>query len=298
MTNSAAGLPAFSQPAGGGVKDNVTGLLYWHQCIRPSEVPTHMEGLRVLTEPLVLLWLTCLVFLAALWRRRQERRRRLAVFTVLFLILTAACVPAVSYLAVGSLEWRYPPLVQRPADVEAIVVLSGALRVSEGPGMPAQPGEDSVYRCLRAAEMYRQWPQGSRCLVFISGGVPPMRTPVPSLAHVLRQFLEDHKVKAEDIIEEGDSQTTYENAVNTAQLLRQHRVTKVLLITSAYHMERAVRCFRKQGVEVVPCGCHYKAHRFEANLSDFLPNPTGARGVAAALHEWIGVAWYALRGYV
>jgi uncharacterized SAM-binding protein YcdF (DUF218 family) len=254
-----------------------------------------MDSLRVLAEPLVLLWLACLALLAGLWRRRQERRRRLVVFTALFLLLTAACVPAVSYLAIGSLEWRYPPLTERPKDVEAIVVLAGALRPAEGPGLPAEPGEDTFYRCLRAAEMYRQ---GPRCRVFLSGGVPPMTAPVPSLAHVMRDFLVDHGVAADDLIEEGDSQTTHENAVNTARLLGERGVRRVLLITSAYHMERAVRCFRKQGIDVVPCGCHYKACRLEAELADFLPNPTGARGLAAALHEWLGVAWYTLHGYV
>jgi uncharacterized SAM-binding protein YcdF (DUF218 family) len=254
-----------------------------------------MEGVRVLTEPLVLLWLACLVLLAGLWRRRQERRRRLAVFTVLFLLLTASCVPAVSYLAVGSLEWRYPPLTERPKDVEAIVVLAGGLRPADGPALSAQPSEDSTYRCLRAAEMYLQ---GPRCPVFLSGGVPPTSTPVPSLARVMRDFLVDHGVAADDLIEEGDSQSTHENAVNTARLLGERGVRRVLLITSAYHMERAVRCFRKQGIDVVPCGCHYMARRLKAELANFLPNPKGARGLAAALHEWLGVAWYTLRGYV
>jgi uncharacterized SAM-binding protein YcdF (DUF218 family) len=253
-----------------------------------------MDSMRDLTEPLVLLWLLSLLVLAGLWWRRQERRRRLLLFTALFVVLTAACVPAVSYLALGSLEWHYPPVWQRPSDVQAIVVLSGALRPSEGPGLPAEPGEDSVYRCLRAAEMYRQ----GRCLVFLSGGTPPMRNPVPSLAHVMRDFLVDHGVAAADMIEEGDAQTTHENAVNTARLLKERGVGRVLLITSAYHMKRAERCFRKQGVDVVPCGCHYKARRFEPDLAAFLPNPVWAREVALALHEWLGIAWYSLRGYI
>jgi uncharacterized SAM-binding protein YcdF (DUF218 family) len=254
-----------------------------------------MTWLNYLLQPLVLLWLTGLVLLASLWRRRQERRRRWALFTGVFLLLTIVCLPATNYLALGSLEWRYPPLGQRPEGIDAIVVLAGASRPPEAQGLAALPAEDTLYRCLRAVEMYRQGPP---CPVVVSGGQMTPNLPVPALARVMRDFLIGQGIPAEKVVEEDKSLSTYENAVRTARLLHQRGLQRVLLVTSGHHLERAVRCFRRQGIDVVPCGCQYRARDFGTSPARFLPDPTAAWGVAQALHEWLGLAWYGLCGRI
>jgi uncharacterized SAM-binding protein YcdF (DUF218 family) len=254
-----------------------------------------MESLRALLQPLVFLWLLSLVLLISLWRRRQDHKRRLALLTGLYAALTLLCVPAVNFLALRSLEWRYPPLVQRPNDVDAIVVLAGGMFAPEGEGRPPLPSDDTLYRCLRAVEMYRQ---GRPCLVVVSGGPPPADQPLPTLSRVMRDFLVSQGVAAGDIVEECDSLTTYDNAVGSAKILRERNLSRVLLVTSAYHLERAVRCFRKQGIDVVPCGCQYGSLEFEPRLARFLPDPPASWGVAAACHEWLGLAWYALHNRI
>jgi uncharacterized SAM-binding protein YcdF (DUF218 family) len=61
-------------------------------------------------------------------------------------------------------------------------------------------------------------------------------------------------------------------------------------------MYRAARTFRKQGFAVVPAPCHHRATQFDARLIDFLPSAGAARNCEAALYEWLGTAWYWLRG--
>src|SRR5271166_5833333 len=109
-----------------------------------------------LAQPTVLLGLLSLLALANLWRKRRETRRRLLLMTVPLVLLALWCTPVVSYLALGSLEWAYPPLEERPNDAEAIVVLSGYARVLDPAGKQVELGEDTLYRCLRAAEVYHQ----------------------------------------------------------------------------------------------------------------------------------------------
>ena len=58
-------------------------------------------------------------------------------------------------------------------------------------------------------------------------------------------------VPAEILVTEEASQSTHENALNTARLLAGDNASKVLL-TSDYHMFRAVRAFRKAGMNVLP----------------------------------------------
>jgi uncharacterized SAM-binding protein YcdF (DUF218 family) len=254
-----------------------------------------MTWLYDLFQPLDLLWLLALVLLFSLWRRRQERRQRLAWLTACYLILTFACLPAVNTLALWSLERRYPPLSHRPDDVQAIVVLSGAIYPPEAEGGQPLLATDTLYRCLLAVQLYRQ---GRPCPVVVTGGTMPSAVPLPPMSRVMRDFLVSQGVSAKDILEESNSQSTYENAVGTAPILRAAGLHRVLLITNAPHLERAVRCFRKQGVDVVPCGCQYGSLHFHPDLINFLPDPQAAWGIGTALHEWLGLAWYAFRGRI
>jgi uncharacterized SAM-binding protein YcdF (DUF218 family) len=91
---------------------------------------------------------------------------------------------------------------------------------------------------------------------------------------------------------------THENAVESARLLRERGIRKVLLITDATHLWRAERCFLAQGIEVVPCGAYYRTIDFEWSEWKFLPNARAARNTSRVLHEWLGLIWYRLRGWI
>ena len=62
-------------------------------------------------------------------------------------------------------------------------------------------------------------------------------------------------------------------------------------------LHRATACFRKQGCEVVPCGCGYHP-RLQWSASAFLPDLGAAAGSQEAFHEWLGITWYRLRGWL
>jgi hypothetical protein len=58
-----------------------------------------------------------------------------------------------------------------------------------------------------------------------------------------------------------------------------------------------VACFAHQGVNsVTPCGCRYRANGTSDTVFDFLPNVYAAEGIQDAWHEWLGSAWYWIRG--
>jgi uncharacterized SAM-binding protein YcdF (DUF218 family) len=246
-----------------------------------------------LAQPIVLLYLLTALALANLWRKYRDGRRRLLALTVPFVLLSLCCTPAASYLALGSLEGRYPPLPQRPDDVEAIVVLSGYVRVLDEEGAHVELGVDTLSRCLRAAEVYHG---GKPCPVVVSGGKPDPAAPGPPFAVPMRDFLIQRGVPASDLIVEDRSRTTHENAVETCRLLEERGIHKIVLVTDAASLYRAVACFRKQGAEVVPCGCRYRARRMPWSVGAFVPDVRAAIGFQEASHEWLGAAWYRLAG--
>jgi uncharacterized SAM-binding protein YcdF (DUF218 family) len=248
-----------------------------------------------LAQPALLLSLALVLGMANLWRKRRETRRRLALVTVPLVLLAVWSTPVVGYLAFGSLEWPYPPLTERPADAEAIVVLSGYVSVLNEEGTQFELGSDTLYRCLRAVEVYRQ---GKRCPVLVSGGKVDAAAPGPTLAAAMHQFLQQQGVAEDDLIDEDRSGTTYENAVESCRLLRERGLHKIVLVTDAAHLYRAADCFRKQGADVVPCGCRYRAARMDWSVWAFVPDAAAAGGPQEAVHEWLGVLWYRLHGRI
>jgi uncharacterized SAM-binding protein YcdF (DUF218 family) len=215
--------------------------------------------------------------------------------TAAFAALTLFCTPAVSHLALGSLEWRYPPLEQRPDDAGVIVVLSAGVIGPDEPGGRAELDEDTVRRCFHAARLYRQ---GRPCPVVVSGGKVEEEKPGPPCAELMRDLLVQFGVPPSDVLVESASRTTYENAVECRQLLTGRALNRVVLVADAVDLYRAVLCFRKQGVEPVPSASWYRARRFEWSLFAFLPSPEAARANQRVWHEWLGVLWYRLRDRV
>jgi uncharacterized SAM-binding protein YcdF (DUF218 family) len=248
-----------------------------------------------LLQPFTILFLLLALALVALWLRRRNGRRLLVVFTALFVLLALLCMPVVGDLALGSLEWQYVPLPQRPENTEALVVLAGSIKPPDTLRPEPELNMDSYYRCLHAVQLYRQ---GAPCPVLVSGGKVDPDAAGPPCAEVMRTFLVQMGVAPTDVIVEGRSQTTYENAHFSQELLRERHVDRIVLVTDATHMFRAERCFRKQGLIVVPAPCNYRAAAFEWSLREFLPSAWAAVHFEDAAHEWAGSIWYWLQGRI
>ena len=246
-------------------------------------------------DPFLLLFLIVGVAIFNLWRKRTETRRRLLLVTIPYSLLFVVCTPAVSFFALGSLEWQYPPRVGRPPDAEAIVVLSGSLRPVDEEWSRVELGEGTLYRCLLASRLYRQ---GKRCPVVLCGGKVDADRLGPTLAKAMRDFLVESGVDERDLVLEERSTTTYENAVESAKLLKQRGIGRVILVTDATHLRRAESCFRAQAVEVIPRGTSYRANFLSWSPLDFLPSTSAARDMKRVLHEWLGILWYGLNGRI
>jgi uncharacterized SAM-binding protein YcdF (DUF218 family) len=251
------------------------------------------DFLARLLQPYTLFFLLALVAGGGLWRRCREGRRRLRWLAVPAAALWLVSTPAASFLALWGLERPYPPAAQRPAGAEAIVVLAGGLRPPDDVLPRAEMTEDTLHRCLHAAELYHQ---GAPCPVLVSGGkvAPDVAGPPP--ARVMGAFLQQLGVSASDLIVEDASRTTYENAAASRPLLERRGLRRVVLVTDAAHMLRASHCFAGQGVEVVPSACHHQATRFDGWWFALLPSSAAALRFQQAAHEWVGLAWYRLQG--
>lgn len=247
---------------------------------------------KILLQPFPALLLIAGVVIANLWRRRRESRWWLGVLTFAYVGLVVVCMPAVTYLALKPLEGPYPPLVRRPTDAQAIVVLAGGITRPDAVRPWSELTEDTLFRCLCAAELYHA---GTPCPVIVTGGTLKPES-YPPVAPYMRDLLVKMGVPADQVISEDQARTTFESARLVKPMLADRGVRKVVLVTEAYHMARSVATFRKQGIDVAPGACHHFATVFRWELGSFVPNPGAARVGMYALHEWLGLAWYRLRG--
>jgi uncharacterized SAM-binding protein YcdF (DUF218 family) len=241
-------------------------------------------------QPTFLLYLLLGVAIANLWRNGKESRIRLLLVTVPFLLLSLACTRAAGIVAHRALEWRYQPLHQVPEDTQAIVVLAGYVRPGDSQQPEPELGTDTLYRCVHAAQLYQN--AAGKYPLLVSGGPIKGDARQRTLAGAMRDFLIGQGVAATDLIVEDRSINTYENAVESAKLLKTRGVRRIVLVTDAEHMLRSAACFRKQHLEVTPAPVRRQEFVFPANLDDYVPNPREAGDFELATREWLAIAYY------
>jgi uncharacterized SAM-binding protein YcdF (DUF218 family) len=219
------------------------------------------------------------------------RRLGLTLATAAMLLLYLSSTEAVSFLlirAADRLAADVPELPQ-PGPPGAIVVLSAEFRHGNGPDGRDIVGPLTLYRLAQAAHEQRR----TGLPILVSGG--RIADSDDSLAGMMARSLEsDFRVPVE--WREERSHTTYENALYSAEILRQAGIRSALVVTNSWHMARALWSFYAVGYPVVAAPV---PERTSLHLSpdSFLPQVPALMTSYYALHELIGLAWYAVRAY-
>jgi uncharacterized SAM-binding protein YcdF (DUF218 family) len=235
-------------------------------------------------------WLLAWALLAlVLLRRRPETARRMlwAAFAALGLLGFSAPPEALMRL----LEIRHaPPSPEVVATATGVIVLGGAI---EGPESYLESSQvalnESAERMTVPVGWLRRYPQLQ--LVF-TGGEARLRPEGVAEAEQARQFYAEQGIESTRLRFESHSRTTRENAREVARLLGSDCGAQWLLVTSAYHMPRAVEEFRAEGCPATPYPVDFRTGRNRHWLSW-----SAARNLVQweiVLHEWVGLVVYRL----
>ena len=214
--------------------------------------------------------------------------------SALLLLATVVSLYALSTAFVaGTLErslYEYPAL---PPDVEvpeagAIVVL-GAGSYRDPPEYEGSytVGGLTLERLRYAASLHRR----TGLPLLVTGGRTFPGTPAEASAMAL-SLKDDFGIGVRFV--EDRSRNTTENAVLSAEMLAQAGISRIVLVTHAIHMIRAVASFEAQGLEVVPAPTVFKGMA-PAGAAAWLPAGSALYRSALALHEHVGRLWYRLR---
>ena len=214
-----------------------------------------------------------------------------------FLVLLVFSSPWVSTSLNRSLEHAYSPTIAEKAPVaEAIVVLGGGVDVPLSPRVSEELNA-SGDRVLYTARLYRA---GRAPWVFVTGGnVFTQSEQVESESFYMSRLLREWGVHPDRIVTEDSSRNTRENAILTKKLLEEKGIKTILLVTSAFHMPRALATFRGVGINAIPAPTDFRIVNYtQPVLLDFLPSAGALAGSTAALREYLGILVYGLRGWL
>ena len=210
-----------------------------------------------------------------LWRKPLGRWCRGAA---VILIIAFGLVPTAAWL-MRPLETRFP--IPPEGRVDGIVVLAGSeiVKLSEVYGQP-QVGS-----------------MGDRLLTFLTlaARYPDARLVYSGEtgARIGRDVILGAGVDPDRVRFEDNSTDTCESARATRELVQPAPDERWLLVTSSFHLPRAMGCFRAANWEVVPYPADFRrgpsafAWELVGNLQD----------LDLAAHEWLGLVYYRLRGY-
>jgi uncharacterized SAM-binding protein YcdF (DUF218 family) len=246
--------------------------------------------------PLPLACVLLVVGLALLWFSKRQKAGKI-VATVGLGVLLLGSYDGLAHLTLRPLESGYQPLYPRARLEEAtskkgrhprwIVVLGGGNH--EDPRAPPteQLGAAALARLAEGVRLYRELP-GSKLV--LSGGVGNRVKHADLLGAAARVF----GVPEQDIVLERSTWDTEQEAHNIAPRLGKD---DFILVTSAFHMPRALGLYRREGLDPIPAATAHLTYDTPGFTAyDLLPSP-GAMGLMhTALHEYLGVLWSKARG--
>jgi uncharacterized SAM-binding protein YcdF (DUF218 family) len=237
--------------------------------------------------------------LVLIWRKSRWSPAPIALALATILLSSNAWT---TNAIIQSLEWQNIPTGDLPK-AEAIILLGGATRSKSYPRTGVDLGERSD-RIVYAAQLYKQ---GKAPLIIISGGRIDWKDyGDPESSDMAAVLVNDLGVPPTALIEEPDSLNTYENAINVQKIMATRNIKRVLLVTSAFHMPRSLRIFRKLKMEVIPAPSDYLASRlalaepgrnWEAAILSAIPDTERINNFTVALKEYIGTWIYTVKGW-
>jgi uncharacterized SAM-binding protein YcdF (DUF218 family) len=244
-----------------------------------------------LATPLASSLLLAFVALLLLGMRRYRLGPVLLVIAISWLGLWS--LPVVSDAMRASLESRFVnESAGRLPQADAIVVLGGGMRAVP-PAWPYPDLNSAADRVWHAARLYKLQ-KAPR--IIASGGLVWENDHRPE-AEVMQEFLLDLGVPAAAILLERRSRNTRENAVFTAQLLQAQGIARVLLVTSALHMPRALAAFHAAGIDAIAAPTDFEVVPAAKNPLRWLPDADALEQNTRALKEYLGYWVYRWRGW-
>lgn len=246
--------------------------------------------LAFLVKPSNLLFLAAFAGILLMATRHARAGQRLTVCSVL-LMLGLGLSPLGAW-SVRVLENRFPEWDPSRGAPDGIVVLGGSI----SPEVSAARGQISMgasaERLTIIPELARRYPKAR---IVFSGGSANLFGGEREADYV-SALMETFGLPRGRVEIEREARNTQENATRVKAMVDPKPGQRWLLVTSSWHMPRAVGAFRKAGFEIEPYPVDWvtTGETMWPGFPNSFVNGLGA--IDEAAHEWIGMLAYWLTG--
>jgi uncharacterized SAM-binding protein YcdF (DUF218 family) len=230
-------------------------------------------------------------------RKRRIARVLLAGLVVLYWLIS---LPLVAYPLQSAQRGRAaePSTSLPPSPLPIVVLGNGVEGYAALGGRIELPGGRTAMNTLFALDRFRSYPTS---VIIASGGVYPARDGGYPEGAVIRDALIRNHVPADQIIVEGTSTTTHEQAVASASILKRLGAPRCIVVTSPQQMGRAIDLFTHEGIAALPLYVTSLPWTLgeRARWWEWLMPSTSARAVSRdVIYELIAWPYYRIRGWV
>ncbi len=234
------------------------------------------------------------LMLFALFSKRPKWKKRALLWAVLLALFFTNRLIFNQFAKIWELKTITADQIQQPYEIG--ILLGGYSNSQIRPNHDRFNFSSRANRFLNAFELYKT---GKVKKLLLTGGSGDLLQKHPSEGVEMKKFLMRLGVPEADIIIEGKSRNTWENALFTKQILNeQYPNANCLLITSAWHMRRSIACYRKAGVEFIPFSVDFVTEKDRwAPENSIIPDRMGFYFWEMLVKEWVGMAMYKLQGY-
>jgi uncharacterized SAM-binding protein YcdF (DUF218 family) len=242
--------------------------------------------------------LVVLLLLISAFLRKREVGRRICFWLAVAVLLVCGNGWIVGAMT-KHLEWQNMPPNPIP-QADCIVILSGGTR-SRIPPRPTIEITEAGERVLYGAYLYRQ---GKAPRVISTGGLANPLVGQRAYADDMADLLEMLSVPHDAVIKETNARDTHDHATNLYPLFRERGFKRALLVTSAMHMPRSVGVFRRlcPGIEFIPAPTDFHITELRLpwyrELVALVPTSANLTQFSETMHEYVGMAWYKMRGWM
>ena len=221
-----------------------------------------------------------------LWYRYPKIARILLGSSVA--ILWVLSTPTIAESMLRSLETPYQAL-DKQRTAEAIVVLGGGSYFNAPEYSADTVSSASLQRLRYASKLYKEF----NIPVMLSGGTPAGTglTEARQMKAVL-----DEELGARTQWLEEESSNTFESAQNSYRILHQQGISRIYLVTHAWHMQRSMQAFKIAGFEVIAAPTMFTTYH-QNGLLAWIPSASALHESQIYLHEIIGINWYRLKSW-
>ncbi|MCP9746673.1 YdcF family protein [Lacihabitans sp. CS3-21] len=248
------------------------------------------KTLAFLLKPIGILFILTL-FNLSLKNRTKNKRMTIGFLVILYIF---SCPAIINYM-LKMYEFPTHEIVNSKNYEFGIVLTGGLINESKSLGDNIHLGPQSD-RLWQTAELYKA---KKITKIMISGGdgfhkIDPL---IPTENDKSRDFLIKVGVNPEDIIQEKKAINTHENAKFSKQLLPNYKKT-VLVITSAFHLKRALACFEKEKLKADWYATSPISRNYNFKLQDLIPSSGTLSDAETIANELVGMVVYKFMGYI